>query len=361
MTSENKLDREIVASAIQAIRQPSEWEQLLEQIIKKTPAKAAIITLRDKDTCQIVNDDALEREYHSPLICGFPLEAVVYYITELRTIDPWAEFQRTHYPYRPTIMSKVCPPESSKDQRFFNWLRSGGLEDTIVFELDRMAGYWTACNLFLDTRNKESADDLLAFAEVHFEFLRETWRTSQELVKHRQAGRATFDQFARFGVAACIVGANGELREANARFDAMIESGEIEASGPEKRLSFSRDAEVEGISKWQKTSISRHSRSSSAYRVSATAIEPDPLFKGKRENLWLLTILEKPGTTNSGTFDRGALSGLTKQETGMLEAITAGMKVSDAGASIGVRRSRAFEIWASIKEKLGITNAHNIR
>ena len=83
--------------AVRAIREPDAWADVLDHIVENTGAAAAIITLRDKKTCQIVNDRDLEQAYHSPLICGFPMEAVVYYLTELRTIDPWAEFQRSHY------------------------------------------------------------------------------------------------------------------------------------------------------------------------------------------------------------------------------------------------------------------------
>ena len=144
-----ELDANLVKLAFQAIRTPQKWQNLLQHIIDVTPAHAAIITLRDKKTCQIVNDDALEQEYHSPLIQGFSLEAVTYYLEELRTIDPWAAAQIHHYPHRPTVMSKVIVPRDTKDRRFFDWLEMGGLKDTIAFELDRMPGNWTAINLFM--------------------------------------------------------------------------------------------------------------------------------------------------------------------------------------------------------------------
>ena len=136
---------------INAIQDPQKWGDVLDHIMDTTGAKAALITLRDKETCQIVNDVDLEAKFHSPLIRGFSQEAIIHYLTNLRTIDPWAEFQRSNYPLRPVQMSKVCPTETIADTRFFDWLRGEGFQDTIVFELDRMAGYWTAMNLFLES------------------------------------------------------------------------------------------------------------------------------------------------------------------------------------------------------------------
>ncbi len=350
----------LASKAVDAIRDPDRWGDALDHIIANTSACAAIITLRDKKTCQIVNDADLERAYHSPLIRGFPMEAVVYYLTELRTIDPWAEYQRVHYPHRPTVMSRVCPPDDHRDRRFFDWLNSLKMEDTVVFELDRMAGYWTACNLFLPTQDRAAGSELLSFCETHFDFLRNAWQTGQLLQKSRQTEAALLEHFGDGGKPCCLVGPNGELRQPNELFQSLVNDDIVRLSGPNRKVSFTKGLKVVGLSAWEDHALTRHDGPVSDCQFEACPIEPDPRFTGKREKLWLLTV---SGYSNSATrpsvpFD---LRQLTPQETKLFRAVVQGSSVSDAGSLIGVRRTRAFEIWSSIKEKLKISNAHQVR
>lgn len=350
----------LAQKSVDAIRDPDGWGDVLDHIISNTSACAAIITLRDKKTCQIVNDHDLERTYHSPLIQGFPMEAVVYYLTELRTIDPWAEYQRVNFPHRPTVMSKVCPPENHRDQRFFGWLKDLGMEDTVVFELDRMAGYWTACNLFLPSRDPDQAASLAAFAEQHYDFLRSAWQTSQSFQHSLQAQSSLLEQFGDAGKPSCFVGANGELREASAEFQTLLGQDIVRLSGPNKKISLTRGMKVSGLSSWENHALTWHDGPATTLRIDATSIEPDPRFRGRREKFWLLTVAgySKDLSTPAPSFD---LRDLTSQEVRLFRAVVQGSSVSAAGALIGVKRSRAFEIWSSIKEKLNISNAHQVR
>ena len=350
----------LASKTIDAIRDPDRWGDALDHIIANTPACAAIITLRDKKTCQIVNDADLERTYHSPLIRGFTMEAVVYYLTELRTIDPWAEYQRLHYPYRPTVMSRVCAPEDHGDQRFFGWLKSLSMEDTVVFELDRMAGYWTACNLFLPSRDREEGSELLSFAETHFDYLRNAWQTSQLLQHSRQTEAALLEHFGDGGKPCCLVGPNGELRQPNDLFQSLVNEDIVRLSGPNRKVSFSKGLKVSGLTAWEDHALTRHDGPISDCTFEACPIEPDPRFTGKREKLWLLTVSGYASNPSKAPvpFD---LRALTPQETKLFRAVVQGNSVSAAGAAIGVRRTRAFEIWSSIKEKLKISNAHQVR
>lgn len=355
-----QVSRALAQKAVDAIRDPDHWGEVLDDIIANTSAAAAIITLRDKKTCQIANDNDLERTFHSPLIRGFPMEAVVYYLTELRTIDPWAEYQRVNYPHRPTVMSRVCPPERNADQRFFDWLRGLGLEDTVVFELDRMAGYWTACNLFLPSRNEKSASSLLRFAEQHYDFLRSTWQTSQLLQHSSQSQNALMEQLGHAGKPCCFVGSNGEVRDANDEFHALRSRDIVRLSGPNQKLSLAQGMNMTGLTTWEDHGLIWHDGPATTMSVEATPVEPDPRFRGRREKLWLLTVsgYSKDFPAHQPTFD---LRQLTSQETRLFHAVVSGCSVAAAGGLIGVKRSRAFEIWSSIKEKLNITNAHQVR
>lgn len=353
------MDDRLVLLSLEAISDPEKWRRVLQYMMQATGAKAAIITLRDGKNCQIVNDDTFEREYHSPLICGFPLEAIVYYLQELRTIDPWAEAQMTHYPKRPMLMSEVCPPDRVADQRFFSWLKAFGIHDTVVCELDQLPGYWTACNLFLDGMDTARANAVLSYMKEHHEFLQKAWKASQKQIHSQQSGRAALNHLATLEIAACITGPSGKILEANAAFEALVEAKALSSSGPARRAAFPPDAELLGSAKWLRKSIDFNLSSPLHLSVSASAFTPDPLYEGKREELWLVTVRELgKGARSTGCID---LSTLSEQERCLYEAIRSGMSVSDAGTKIGVKRSRAFDIWASVKSQLGIASSHQVR
>jgi hypothetical protein len=347
---------------IAAIRDAEKWGDVLEHIIATTGAKAAIVTLRDKRNCQIVNDIALERKFHSPLIRGFSHEAIVHYLNTLRTIDPWAAFQRTHYPYRPTQMSKVCPPETIAVRDFLDWLKGEGFEDTIVFELERMSGYWTAINLFLETANSPEAARTMAFANANFGLLRSSWQASQGMARARQANTALLTHAASGGAPVCLAGANGEMIECKALFRELIASDAIRLSGSDRKLSFAPSVSLHGLESWEQHGFLGHSADVPPLLLLASPVDPDPLYPDKREQLWLLTCSNGPGRhiapSIAASFN---LNALTPQERRLYDAIRGGRPVDEAGAEIGLKRSRAFEVWASVKQKLGITSAHMLR
>lgn len=353
---------ELPNKLINAIQDPQKWSDVLDHIISTTGAKAAIITLRDKENCQIVNDVNLEQKFHSPLIRGFSEKTIIHYLTNLRTIDPWAAFQKTHYPYRPVQMSKVCPPDTVSNKDFFDWLSGEGIEDTIVFELDRMAGYWTAINLFMESSNSTDAEQLFDFANANYDLLRNSWRASQDMARHQQANSALLIQASNGGAPVCLAGANGELIECNELFRDLIKTDAIRLSGDGWKLSFAPSVSVHGLNRWEQHEFLSHNAETAPLLLLASPVDPDPLFANKREQLWLMTC-SNFGTSNvspsiAASFN---LNALTPQERKLYDRIVEGKSVANAGIAIGVQRSRAFEIWSSIKQKLGISNAHKLR
>ncbi|MEL6960365.1 MAG: hypothetical protein AAGL89_15580 [Pseudomonadota bacterium] len=347
---------------IEAIEDPEKWGDVLDWIIETTPVKGAIITLRDKVNAQIVNDHALEQKFHSPLIRGFDQEAIVYYLTELRTIDPWAAFQKNHYPHLPMQMSKVCPPETVKEQRFLTWLRGVGFEDTIVFELERMSGYWTAINLFLERGEGSEAEAAMAFAKANYNLLRQSWQTSQSMARIRQSNAALLDQAARGGAPVCLVGPNAEMIECNPLFDELIEQDAIRVSGEARKLSFARTVNIHGLDRWEQHAFTFHSAETEPYLLLATPVNPDPLFADKREQMWLLTCTNFRDAKVVPEIARAFnLDALTRREKQLYQEIANGLFVEAAGRNIGLGRTKTFEVWAEIKDKLGITSAHQLR
>lgn len=357
----NLPDLKLIDLTLKAVIDENEWHAVLQHVINVTPAVAAIITLRDGKSCQIVDDDSLVKEQYSPLVCGFSNEAVLYYLKELRTIDPWAEAQKKHYPTRPSLMSEVCSLENLKDKRFFNWLNKFGIKDTIAFELQKMPKYWTACNFFLPDSKKDSAMEVLDYVKLHYSVLRDAWKASQTLIRNRQSGQAVLDQISSMGLPACIIGSNGELHSRNTEFDRLAKLEMVKIVGGNGRLSIGISGEVYGDINRRLSRVLRHDFDGQEFDVSAEPFEPDPLYKGKREQFWLLIFRERSRLklrSDSYNFD---ISRLNNQERRLYEGIIDGLSVSGAGESLGLKRSRTFEIWASVKHKLDISHVHEIR
>lgn len=353
-------EKALPIALMEAVRDPRKWGEALDIIMRMSGARAAMITLRDRHSCQIVNDVELERKYHSPLIRGFSTEAVVHYLTELRTIDPWAEFQKTYYPHRPIQMSQVCPQDQVADRRFFDWLREVGFEDTIVFELDRVAGYWTALNLFVKTPDAPEARRALDFAHENFDLIRNAWVTSQALSRTRQSAVGLLDRAAGAGSPTCIVGANGELLESNDLFDEVLQGDAVRLSARNRKLSFSRAVKVIGLDRWEQTAFLRHDGASEDEDVVllASRLDPDPFFAGKRESHWILTCATRG---NAAPAPDAHLDALTRQERDLYQGIARGLSVEQAGEAIGLKRSRSFDVWSAVKGKLGLKSAHQLR
>lgn len=356
------LHADLSIKLISAIQDPRKWSDVLDFIIATTGAKAAIITLRDKENCQIVNDLNLEKKFHSPLIRGFSQGAIVHYLTNLRTIDPWAAFQKTHYPYRPVQMSKVCPPKTNSVRDFLDWLTAEGFEDTIVFELDRMAGYWTAINLFIERSTGPEAAALMGFCNQNYDLLRNAWRASQDMAQSRQASSALLSEAASGGAPVCLAGANGEMIECNSLFLDLIKTDAIRLSGAGRKLSFAPSVSVHGLERWEHHGLLGHSAETEPLLLLASPIDPDPMFADMREQLWLLTCSGTGAAQISPSIAASFnLNALTRQERKIYEAVAAGRSVPEAGAEIGLKRSRSFEVWSSVKDKLSISSAHQLR
>lgn len=360
MNKESSLfwEKALPLALMDAVRDPSKWGDTLELIMEMSGAKAAIITLRDKQTCQIVNDLELEQKYHSPLIRGFPMDAIVHYLTHLRTADPWADFQRTYYPHRPLQMSRVCPRESVPDQRFFTWLADLGFRDSVVFELDRVAGHWTAMNLFLEDSDSPASRRVIDFSHEYSELIRNAWVSSQALLQSRQSNQALLDRAAAAGTPICVVGANGELLESNSLFDSLTEDDTIRVSARTREISFARSVRIFGLQRWAQTDLLRHDGKTTDVVLFARRIDPDPIFAGKRESHWVLT---SSGTRPADPGLPDHLNALTRQERDLYDHIASGKSVEEAGQAINLKRSRSFEVWAEVKSKLGIRSAHQLR
>lgn len=362
MTNIEDWDKALPIKLMKAVQDPEKWGDVLELIMQITGAKAAIITLRDKHNCQIVNDDRLEQDYHSPLIRGFSTDAIVHYLTNLRTIDPWADFQRTHYPYRPMQMTRVCPTQNVPDQRFFDWLGDLGFQDSIVFELDRMAGYWTAINLFLETPSSPEAQRTLDFCNENYDLLRTAWVASQNLLRSRQSNAALLDRAAGAGSPVCVVSANGEMLECNDLFQDVLAADAVRLSGSGRKLSFAPSVSVFGMDSWAQHGFLRHDAETPALTLLASPIDPDPLFAEKRETLWLLSSTSKDiAMPAKPPTQELLLDTLTPQERALFNHVKDGKSIVEAGDMIGLKRSRTFEVWSSVRTKLGLKNAHALR
>lgn len=351
------MDEQLALLLIDAVQAPDKWPRVLHHVMAQTGAKAAMITLRDGKTCQIIDDRELEAQFHSPLIRGFSLDAVCHYLQELRTIDPWAAAQQVDYPSRPLLMSSVCAPEACPDQRFFSWLKGHGITDSVVFELERMPSYWTACNFFIDPEVAQARERVLDYAQTHYQLMQKAWQAGQHRQHDRQAGLAGLEHLARIGVAACVTTPSGEVLQANKAFESLLKHGDVALIGPKKRLSFGNSVQLQGSAGWTGRPVGECPAGEATLIASIMPFSPDPLYEGKRDAHWFVA-LRQPDVLAAAPE---GLERLTDQERRLFEAVRAGAKVSEAGAAIGLKRSRTFDVWASAKAKLGIVNAYRAR
>jgi hypothetical protein len=355
-----ELDPVLVSLATSAAQHPNKWGRVLEHIMNVTGAPAAMITLREKKNCQIVNDDVLEQEFHSPLIRGFPSKVVDFYLNELRTIDPWAMAQIKHYPSRPLLMSAMCPPEEADDKRFFEWLKALGIIDTIAFELDCLSEHWTACNIFMTEENTLETERLLAYTNTHHELLKNTWQTSQELIRSNQLSKAALNVFGQMEIPACIVDAGNSVIASNSVFDQVVSSGEIDLIGAKAILSVGHEMDIFSEDDWGISEVARHESLINKYRITSQRFNPDPMYHDKKKKFRLL-ILQPLNDLAVKITDAMDLKILTRIERLLLEGIKNGSSIADAGKEIGYGRTRTYEIWSSVKEKLSISSSHQLR
>jgi hypothetical protein len=342
---------------IQSIPDLLKWQDVLKHVMSTTGAKAAMITLRDGKTCQLVDDVEIQSKFHSPLVCGFNIESVEYYLKELRERDPWADTQRHYYPFKPILMSTVCNPIDHPQDAFFTWLAEMGIKETAVFELNRMPGYWTAVNLFFEEQCSDQAIFAQSYLKEHDLLLREAWGASQKFLHMEQAQKISLEQI---GVPACLVNRNCEVISRNMQFKKLTEVGAVMCFGPNQRLSFDRNVAISGDDDLP-FEIRRHDATEGNYRAFLTSFDPDPLHEGQIEGHYLITFPSFSGMAERRPFSELELKQLTCQERRMLDAVRSGHSVSAAGSSIGVKRSRSFEIWRSVKAKLNLNNSHQLR
>ena len=333
------------------------WDEVLSHLISATGASAVMISLREGKTCQIVDDIALQQTYHSPLIKGFSPQQAFFYLSELRERDPWAKAQCFHYPTLPTLMSRIQHPSSSPDDPFFKWLSDLGIQETLVCELARATGYWTAINLFFSTPESPTALNAKRYLDQHIKALRDGWSASQTVVQSKQSFQASLDNI---NGPACIIDRFGHIVEKNKYFDDEVETPHIKIVGPRHKLTISDNLTYSGCK--LPSALKRfHISSTATPRISLSVkrYASDPLYQDVGSYYFLIVF--EPISDALSAIIQPAPHFLSAQEQRLLKHIKKGLSIKDAGAAIGVRRTRAFEIWASVKDKTGIANSHQVR
>ena len=233
------------------------------------------------------------------------------------------------------------------------------MEESVVVELGQMPGYWSALNLFMGDPESDETIAALQYVKNHFLFLRQAWQVTQQLTQSDQSSQAILDQME---VAACVINANNEIILANRAFSHLKKKGVVRVLAPSKRLSVPTTAALPTNTTGIMLAIARHNAADQD-QVSLTieTFNPDPLYKEKRDPLRLVVIASRAQTAQNPSLQKLNVQLLTGQERRMFEAIKNGTSVVGAGSLIGVKRSRANDIWGSAKDKLGISNAHQIR
>jgi hypothetical protein len=210
----------------------------------------------------------------------------------------------------------------------------------------------------MERHNPEAAKAALAYASEHYLLLKPAWQASQHLLHSQQSSQATLDHMAKLEISTCITGPNGEVKSGNSAFDELLALGHVKTHGPKRRLAVPHSSRLLGDAAWLEQAKMDADQLAPTLTISASPFTPDPLYVGKRDDWWLLSFQKEEAYTTSLLDNQ---KHLTLQEKGLLDAIRLGSSIASAGETIGVKRSRAFDIWASVKSKLGISNAHQIR
>lgn len=354
------MDSKLIELAVNAANKPDRWQTVLTHIMGATGAPAAMITLRDTRTCYIVNDDALEQEYHSPLIAGFRQKAISTYLNELRTIDPWAKAQRKCYPHTPVLMSKVCPLKNVANTQFFSWLDSLGIHETVAVELDRHPDHWTALNVFAHEAGSKPAYDTLNYVKIHLSILRQTWKMSQRLVQEQSIGNAVLDHLSNLGIPVCVLNSNGAVLEHNLAFEELAKAGSVRVLGAKKRLSIAEAVEATLSINEHRLQLSRFEGSSVPLHVKVSPFNSNPLYASKLADRWLLSFTPSSRSSNMSSLPID-LTVLTEVERQLFDKVRERPRIDAAGRELGMSRSSTFNMWGLIKSKLGVSSVHQIR
>lgn len=352
------------AACVAAIENENNWQRALELLCDLCGAKAVMITLRENKTCQIVDDVALRERHHSPYVVGFKPEEVVYYIEHLREKDIWADFQVTYRPLLPTQMSTHVSSEEFGKTELGQWCGSQGINDTIVVQLVTMSGYWTALNIFFDSTEAGRTEKIFSVLNAHLDFLKNAWNAGRSIVRSRETGRALLNFLSDQGIAACKIDRSGRVLVENDQFETLRKSGVVKVTKPADRLSVSDLVDTTGLvdSVLGKLLQFATGEGETRYSVLSRPVFSDPYYEGLEDPEQFL-IFEDIGRQSHSMQSRikAQISALTRQEHRLFEAISNGLSVSEAGESIGIKRSRAFDVWRSVKEKLNIEAAHQLR
>lgn len=353
----------LIAALIGAIEDETKWKQVLRVILDMTGAKAAIITLRENTTCQIVDDVQLQKEHHSPFVEGFTLEKVAYYIYNLRQQDAWANAQITHRPLVPTQMSRLVSSEEFEKTELGQWCAEQGINDTIAVQIGQVPGFWTALNVFYDA-DPQSTARIFAVLNDHLPLLKNAWRTGREVVRNRQTGEALLAFLSDRGTAACLLDLSGAVTEANRAFWELKRKGLVRVATPSKRISLADSVDRNGMEPRVSAQLGSHQHDGDAqsFRAGILPIATDPLFAGgkKPETLLVIEKNEHGGQHLRRELDT-RLNTLTPKEAALFEAVASGLPVHRASETIGVKRSQTFAIWGRVKEKLGLESASQLR
>lgn len=361
---EKDLNGRLVSEVVAAIDDEGGWKRVLGVILDLTGAKAAIITLRENRTCQIVDDAQLQQEHHSPFVEGFELERVAYYIYNLRQKDVWADAQISHRPFIPTRMSTLVSSEEFGQTELGQWCFEQGINDTIVVQIGQASGYWTGLNVFFDASDPGCAEEILTLLNDHLALLRSAWKTGRDVVRTRQTGHGLLAFLSEQGIAACLLDHAGAMTAGNEKFRELRQNEVVKVSVPSNRITLSDNIERKGMSPTISALIGVHDGEGGdpPYRIMVRPIPTDPLYEGIREPELMLLLEPVEGDDSELPHRLGPrLSALTEQERDIFDAVARGLSIPDAGVAIGVKRSRAFEIWGSAKEKLGLKNANQVR
>lgn len=359
-----EIKQEVVSKIFDATQNENEWKAVLRYLIELSGSIAAAITLRDQSTCQVIVDNSFEIEFHSPFIEGLDCHMIADYITNLREKDTWAESQIINRPFKPLLMSNVHPNDQLERSDFGHWVLSQGFNDTVAYRIGGSSRYWTSLNLYFHNSGEGEQEKVLSVVETYAEILTHAWSIGRDVVRRREMESGIFNLISELGLACCLVSSDGKIKDSNEEFQNLVEIDLLRVIGPNRRLSFTIHARLSEEAKPSLKNFPRHYSEpkyvDNELTVFAKKYPVDPRYKETKDDE-IIIFFERSGLIAQKHPSQGRINLLGSQEKLLYDYVLGGRTIEEAGKMIGLKRARTFEIWRSVKDKIGFQNSHNVR
>lgn len=352
--------KSLSGSLVHTIVDPLRWQTALGHLCAFTHTKKALISLRDKQTAQIVIPNDVNADFASPLIYGFDETQVATFLADFTDVDPWTEIERIQHPYFPYQMSRYLPLADLRRSAFWKWLEPQQIDECIVCELGRTDTYWAALNLYFKAVDAEKTAFTLERLKDVLPLLQSVWASARELQIARTAVRSLDMALSTIQDPAALVLQNGEIVALNSPMQRFLEQHRAPAV-PGKRLSLPANLPLNPSENVGNLEISRTAPTDARGEVKINSFHSTSFADGEMRDTFLVSIEPHKAQLLNAGQDVWDIPTLTTRESTLVRLVANGMKFNEAQAEMGVSYPRVMQLWKSARDKLGVEDVTELR